>query len=84
MAWCLPYVPQRGGTTLSSAMEKIPTLREVREQHIRKVLKQTKGELAEASRILDIAPETLLRLLKQHGLSLQEFVKSPLRTHKEE
>ena len=44
------------------------TLEEVELAHIRRVLSQTGGNLAESARLLGIDDSTLYRKMKRHGL----------------
>jgi DNA-binding NtrC family response regulator len=60
-------------------MEHIKPLREVRREHIRRVLESTEGDIQEASRILGVTPRALQQLVREHGLSPQEAQeRSPL------
>ena len=60
-------------------MEKrqIKTLNEVREEHIRKVLRSTEGDVDQASRILGITVSALHRWMKEYGLALDEKDQEP-------
>ena len=60
-------------------MEKrqIKTLDEVREEHIRKVLRSTEGDVDQASRILGISVSALRRWMKEYGLTLDEKDQEP-------
>lgn len=56
---------------LTSLMEEdkpLKTLREVRKEHILRVLEQTNWDLEEASRILRVSPAFLKRELRHYGL----------------
>jgi DNA-binding NtrC family response regulator len=60
------------------------TLREVRNSHIRKVLRHTHGDLEEAGRILGISSKALRKLIKEQGSEIQGPPLSRLSTPSEE
>ncbi len=55
------------------------SLREIRKEHILKVVRSTQGDLAEACRILGISIGTLRRRIKELGISVEreQDVKRP-------
>ena len=76
-------IPHKGGglhpsavSGISIAINVLPmgedrplkTLREVRREHILRVLEQAKWDLEEASRILRVSPAFLKRELRHYGL----------------
>jgi DNA-binding NtrC family response regulator len=56
-------------------MPQIEKLKDVRLRYVRQVMKATRGDEEEAARILGMPIDTLQRLLRQYGLSSEEFRK---------
>lgn len=48
------------------------SLKEIRKEHILKVLRATQGDVAQACRILGISIGTLRRRVKELGISMKE------------
>jgi transcriptional regulator of acetoin/glycerol metabolism len=48
------------------------SLKEVRKEHILKVLRATQGDVAQACRILGISVGTLRRSIKELGIAVEE------------
>jgi DNA-binding NtrC family response regulator len=53
-------------------MVEIKPLKEIRKEYIEQVLRSTQGNVDRASTILGITTVSLLRMIKEHGLSLDE------------
>jgi transcriptional regulator of acetoin/glycerol metabolism len=49
-----------------------PSLKEIRKEHILKVLRATQGDIDQACRILGISVGTLRRRIKELGISAEE------------
>ena len=50
-------------------MSEIKPLKQIRKEHIEKVLKTSHGDLERASRILGVEPSVLQRSMKELGIS---------------
>ncbi len=53
-------------------MVDIKPLKEIRKEYVQEVLRSTRGNLERAGAILGVTTGSLLRMIKEHGLSLHE------------
>ncbi|MDQ7783428.1 MAG: helix-turn-helix domain-containing protein [Desulfomonilaceae bacterium] len=53
-------------------MVDIKPLKEIRREYIQQVLRSTNGDLERAGEILGVSTVALRRMIKEHGLSLDE------------
>lgn len=65
-------------------MGKIETLREIRLRHVRFVLDHTRGDVEQASLILDIKPQDLRLMIQELGANESAKKETRQTTHTEE